>query len=404
MLIQSDARRIPLVDGCVQCVVTSPPYWGLRDYGLPPSIWGASANCEHEWGDETVKSVSAQQDHAGGVTHPTGTRGEQDGNKGRSFSASQGAFCIQCGGWRGSLGLEPRPSLYVAHLVSIFREVKRVLKDDGVCWLNLGDSFASGKGDCFNPGGGTTSLERHAKLKEANAYKLHRGNKTELYAVGLKPKDLCMIPARVALALQADGWYLRSEIIWAKGVSFRPDFAGSCMPESVKDRPTRSHETVFLLTKSSRYAYDAEAVKEPFADERQGNPGAYKWGYACRPTDSVVSGKGVRGVGGTSHKMQAEGWNRDGEKAGRNLRSVWAINPKPFKEAHFATFPPALVEPMVKAGSKPGDLVLDPFSGAGTVVLVASRLGRRVVGLDLKPEYLDIATARLAKDIPPLLA
>jgi len=268
------------------------------------------------------------------------------------------------------LGLEPTPEEYVANMVAVFREVRRVLRDDGTVWLNIGDSYASGKGTCYNPGGGETSLGQERKA--AGAHPLDRGNKSTLAAVGLKPKDLVGIPWRVAFALQADGWWLRSDIIWAKP---------NPMPESVTDRPTRSHEYLFLLTKSARYYYDAQAIAEP-------SQVSEKWHEPDAKYLSKTSGNGETSL--------RSGFNRLGEIGGtRNRRDVWTITTKPFKGAHFATMPPDLAEICIKAGSAPGDVVLDPFSGAGTTVLVATQLAREGVGVELSAEYNAIATERV---------
>ena len=206
--------------------------------------------------------------------------------------------------------------------------------------------MASGKGTCYNPGGGSSSLGQDRKA--AGAHPLDRGNKSTLAKSGLKPKDLVGIPWRVAFALQADGWWLRSDIIWHKP---------NPMPESVTDRPTKAHEYLFLLTKAERYFYDAEAVKEP---------------AVCSSTMM------------------------------RNKRDVWTINTQPFPEAHFATFPEELPELCIKAGCPEGGIVLDPFAGSGTTLLVAQRLGRIGWGIELKPEYADIAARRLAQEVLPL--
>jgi site-specific DNA-methyltransferase (cytosine-N4-specific) len=278
MIRQGDVRDVlPTLDaGSVQCVITSPPYWGLRDYGM-----------------------------------------------------------------EGQIGLEPTPDEYVQAIVEVFREVKRVLRDDGTLWLNLGDSYAgSGKGQM---GDGTSA---NINNKQSTNKGSSTGGLPTDYG-HMKPKDLVGIPWRVAFALQADGWYLRSDIVWAKGVSFCPDYSGSVMPESVTDRPTKSHEYLFLLTKSARYYYDADAVRE----------------------------------------------NNSGTV--RNLRSVWTINPKPYTEAHFATFPTTLVEPCVKAGTKKGDTVLDPFTGSGTTGLVAGKMGREFIGIDLNADYIRLANDRI---------
>lgn len=374
-------------DKSIQCCVTSPPYWGLRDYGI-----------------------------------------------------------------EGQIGLEKTPEEYVAKLVEVFQEVKRVLRDDGTLWLNLGDSFASGKGTMYNPGGNEHALER--KKKEAGVLPLNKGNVSDLRKSGLKPKDLVGIPWRVAFALQADGWYIRSDIIWSKP---------NPMPESVTDRPTKAHEYIFLLTKSARYFYDADAVREA----------------AVRPGDiQTIGGKKAReneiNEGDPRFRNGSEQWGRVIQTGlnGRNRRTVWEISTQPTPEAHFATFPEKLVEPCIKAGtSEPGCCskcespwvrvvekeqtsellvngefkkskagkkranapgseilsetsafktgvwnknitigwkpqctceaeaipckVLDPFGGSGTVAKVARDLGRDAVMVEINPEYVKIMRRRL---------
>ena len=305
-VIQGDVRDVlPTLDaGSVQCVVTSPPFWALRDYGVD-----------------------------------------------------------------GQIGLEPTPDAYVETLVTVFREVWRVLRDDGTCWLNLGDSYAAtGKS-----GGG----KRGEKWSAIGAdHTGPKGGKWRPAPAGLKPKDLCMIPARVALALQADGWYLRSDIIWAKGLSFCPSYAGSVMPESCTDRPTSAYEHMLLLTKQARYYYDSDAVRAQWADDRNGAAGGEQ-----HTRHERLDGKSMR------RPQDAPA------SSGRNLRNVWVINPQPFSEAHFATFPMALVEPCIKAGSRAGDTILDPFAGSGTTGIVAARHGRAFVGIELNPDYVQMAEA-----------
>ncbi len=288
-----------LPDACVQTCVTSPPYWGLRDYGNP-----------------------------------------------------------------GQIGLEPTPELYVAALVEVFREVRRVLRDDGTLWLNLGDSYASAAGGYDESGSvGATSDGRISRKTQA-AVVAHRGRKPPS---GLKPKDLVGIPWMTAFALRADGWYLRSDIIWSKP---------NPMPESVTDRPTKAHEYLFLLTKSERYHYDAEAIAERAVSE-------------SRPRD-MTAVKSARSTPGAPHAGTL------GENDGsRNKRSVWTVASQPYDGAHFATFPPKLIEPCILAGSRPGDLVLDPFFGSGTTGEVAEKHGRRWIGFDLG--YEDLAKERTAQ-------
>ena len=279
----------------IQCCVTSPPYYGLRDYGRT-----------------------------------------------------------------GQIGLEPTPEAYVEKLVAVFREVRRVLRDDGVLWLNLGDSYtgsANSGGANQNDGG---LLYRGSGLPNK------RGN-------GLKPKDLIGIPWMVAFALRKDGWYLRQDIIWAKP---------NPMPESVKDRCTKSHEYIFLLTKSARYYYDNEAISEqtlPSSIER------YKTPIKIYGNKDGGSDRNDFGRNGTPQNQNT-----------RNKRTVWNITTKPYKEAHFATFPPELPEICIKAGCPQGGTVLDPFAGAGTTLYVAEQLGRNSIGIELNPDYCDIIRRRMA--------
>ena len=321
-------RTLP--DQSVHCCVTSPPYFGLRIYGGELSIWGGDAGCEHRWqdGDRGLNSRHA-------VAMARGEEGTEKGGSAnhRDYRIPE-SYCIDCGAWRGGLGLEPTPALYVEHLVEVFREVRRVLRDDGTLWLNLGDSYSSKK-------------------------------------VGrLKHKDLVGIPWHVAFSLRADGWYLRQDIIWHKP---------NPMPESVTDRCTKAHEYVFLLTKSPRYYYDANAIREPI-----------------KPTSGKINGAPLRGP----HVMK-EGARRTEPRSynvikGANRRSVWTITTKPFKGAHFATFPPDLVEPCILAGCPEDGVVLDPFGGSGTTGMVAARHGRRSTLIELNPEYVEIMRARIA--------
>ena len=311
MLMQADARALPLRDGCVQCVVTSPPYWGLRDYGIA-----------------------------------------------------------------GQIGLEATPEAYVATLVQVFREVRRVLKDDGTVWLVLGDSYAAGK--LGRADTGPADIARRAAL-----YGTGNGNgqgprefRQRSAPDGLKPKDLVGIPWRVAFALQADGWYLRSDIIWHKP---------NPMPESVTDRPTKAHEYLFLLTKAARYFYDADAIAESSVT-----------GVHTRDRLSTFKKSGVSG----NHHQGASLVQCNGT---RNKRSVWTIATRSYPEAHFATFPEALIEPCILAGSRPGDVVLDPFGGTATVVRVARRLNREGIACDLNPQYLALAEDRITEVQPSLL-
>jgi len=315
-ILQGDAREVlaTIPEGSVHCCVTSPPYWGLRDYGTP-----------------------------------------------------------------GQIGLEATPEAYVANMVEVFREVRRVLRDDGTLWLNLGDSYAGHNVGQWRDGN---------EVKNGVA-----SNKNGVgYVDGLKPKDLVGIPWRVAFALQADGWYLRSDIIWSKP---------NPMPESVTDRCTKAHEYVFLLTKSARYYYDGDAIAEPCAGRNHHDltgQGYHAPGQS--PHNGNRSGNKARKYGADrgapagEHLGGSIPWeDRTGR---RNRRTVWTITIKPFPGAHFATFPPKLIEPMILAGSPRGGTVLDPFTGAGTTGLVALEHGRHFLGIELNPDYIRLAQDRIA--------
>lgn len=289
----------------VNCCVTSPPYWGLRDYGV-----------------------------------------------------------------NGQLGLEKTPEDYTEAMVGVFREVKRVLRDDATLWLNLGDSYAS---DRKGSGGLTSSIQRRSKGSTYNEKKLNHG---------LKSKDLVGIPWRVAFALQADGWYLRQDIIWHKP---------NPMPESVRDRCTKAHEYLFLLTKSPKYYYDHEAIKEKSVTRGVPNgsiKSPYGQGFSRDPGNRKPR-PGIDTNGGNQGNGKIP--NRDF----RNKRSVWTVTTKPFKEAHFATFPTDLIEPCILAGCPKGGIILDPFFGAGTTGLVALKNNRKFIGIELNKEYIKISNKRL---------
>lgn len=267
---------------------------------------------------------------------------------------------------RAEIGLEPTPDDFVAEMVAVFRDVRRVLRDDGTLWLNLGDSYAStvkGSG-----GAGKSRLGPNRDLQNIGHQKFEP---RRFDMQGLKPKDLIGIPWRVAFALQADGWYLRSDIIWAKP---------NPMPESVTDRPTSAHEHVFLLTKAARYFYDASAIAE-----------AADFPEMTRRVDTGKSdGRLDRGMYSGRAGTRADGT--------RNARNVWTIATRPFRDAHFATFPPELAERCILAGCPAGGTVLDPFGGAGTTGLVADRLQRSATLIELNPDYAAMAERRIARE------
>jgi DNA modification methylase len=270
-------------------------------------------------------------------------------------------FGLRDYGHDGQIGLEQTPDEYVAKLVEVFREVRRVLRDDGTLWLNLGDSYTSG---------GRKTRAPDAKHDGARAMETRAPTPDDL-----KPKDLIGIPWRVAFALQADGWYLRQDVIWHKP---------NPMPESVTDRCTKAHEYIFLLSKTPRYYFDHEAIKEPATMKPQRR--------------LTASNFGARGAGGQArHSGRLVEMSEPGRQyETRNKRSVWTVTTKPFKGAHFATFPPGLIEPCILAGCPEGGTVLDPFGGAGTTGLVATQTGRNAVLCEINPEYVEMARARIA--------
>ena len=291
-------------------------------------------------------------------------------------------FGLRDYGHDGQIGLEDTPDEFVAAMVEVFRCVRDVLADDGTLWLNLGDSYVGSA----NNGGTSSKTMQGTQAATGTGLKAKRGE-------GLKPKDLIGIPWRVAFALQADGWYLRQDIIWHKP---------NPMPESVTDRCTKSHEYIFLLSKSERYFYDHEAVKETASkgaagsDFHTGKTGEHQLGRASTKPRKQDSTNGSFVPGATVHSgLHREGSEREPET--RNKRSVRTVATVPYKGAHFATFPPALIEPCILAGSRPGDVVLDPFFGSGTTGLVAQNLGRRWLGCELNPAYKPLQDERLAQ-------
>lgn len=435
MLSQANAFSLPFKDKSFHMCITSPPYYSLRKYaGEQKFIFGAESGCAHEWGTD-IKFLTDDK--------PTGKQATNLGTIDRRINQTNSNFCQLCGAWYGAYGLEPTLEMYIQHTVEWCREVWRVLRDDGTFWLNIGDSYAGsgGAGGDYNKGG----LREGQPKYPGTGKQSFRRDKATVVSVGygggtnLKPKDLMMVPARVALALQADGWLVRSDIIWHKP---------NVMPENVADRPTKSHEYIFLLAKSKKYFYDNEAIREGYAPAT-----------IAREDGSAVT---------TSNPDRQVSFKRTISHSGRNKRTVWKIATAPYKGAHFATFPPALIEPCIKAGTSekgvcpecgnqwervvehiagthnpqaskyqrkasqgvvggglhtttiggvPGKnitlgwkptcdhglepvppKVLDPFMGSGTTGLVSRNLGRTGIGADLSLEYLGLARKRLSLD------
>lgn len=293
-------------------------------------------------------------------------RWAEQGVKAQMCVTSPPYFGLRDYGVEGQLGLEQTPDEYVQNMVEVFREVRRLLRDDGTLWLNLGDSYAGYHGN-------KNAAYCDAPSNKGGYFENQRASTVGLS--GLKQKDLIGIPWRVAFALQADGWYLRQDIIWHKP---------NPMPESVRDRCTKAHEYIFLLSKSPKYYFDAEAIKEPAVSEKPAGNKRHKYADACAAGDSE------------EHRTKAGLLAlADVEWKTRNRRSVWTVATRPYKGAHFATFPPALIEPCILVGSRPGDIVLDPFMGSGTTAEVAILHGRQYLGCELNEEYRGLQDARI---------
>jgi len=453
-----------IADSTVQCVVTSPPYWGLRDYGT--ASWeGGDENCEHLAAKEKSRYDYKMQEGSRHSEIAKTTKGTDQ--------ARWKTQCPDCGAIKKDqqIGLEETPEKYVEKMVEVFRQVKRVLKHDGTVWLNLGDSYARQGGDVKDYG--NTSINK-------GKVELQDKRNKSIPPIGLKPKDLVGIPWRVAFALQADGWWLRQDIIWHKP---------NPMPESVTDRCTKSHEYIFLLTKSAKYYYDADAIRESAKDwgtrdrsnMRNGTQDPLLKHHGLKDANFAEFGRNKRSVWKIDQKPYAviepefrkevieyrdlpnqeeireylsnarkskgltiqqieehygnqaghhwlekngsypsaddwkklkillefddkydecmttifykSGLKQDNPK-GANKKSVWTITTQPYKEAHFAVFPPKIPELCIKAGSAKGDIILDPFFGSGTTGFVAQRLGRKWIGIELNSDYIKIAEKR----------
>ena len=437
----------------IDLVVTSPPYWGLRDYGEETvRVWGGSPECEHDF---SLSAPPPRQRSKNDIVNQNSKQSYKDNPS--AYDSTESSFCSKCGAWRGSLGLEPHPQLFIDHLVEICREIKRVLKPSGTFWLNLGDTYWSKPWRKKNV---------HHGIKSPNmgfpTSCVHKDYGPEPW---MQPKQKLMIPARVAIALQHDGWILRNDIIWHK-----PNH----MPSSVKDRLTCSYEHVFLFAKAQRYYFDLDAIRNPSTS----TPWSSKSGkepYQQNNPRKRYDGKFNADIAETLASPRARQSTRESTSyyhpLGKNPGDLWRIPTMPFPGAHFATFPPKLINPIIKAGcprwicsrcGKPrerivekrgyvehpqrkgrnvkavqfskeenkyvsggtlglisqeetigwsdcgceadwvGGVVLDPFAGSGTALRVARKLGRRFIGIEINPEYADMARQRVRGKYKPV--
>ena len=461
-------------DNSIHCVITSPPYWGLRAYGTDMQIWGGAPDCGHEWVDGKIP------DKIGGRNKSTLTGGKEKAHphaKGRFNSV-----CAFCGAWRGELGGEPSPDLFISHLMMVFDEIRRVLRSDGTCWINIGDSYHGSWGNYGNRHEPDNESQRAKNTERLSrpSWDNNRSRPASSRSIdGLKPKDLCLIPQRMAIALQDAGWWIRSDIIWAKT---------SSLPESIKDRPTKSHEYIFLCTKSAKYWYDADAIRTPLKEDTL----AFIEGSRAQ---SIVTRPDLKSNSLQYQHSEKKTVGETMNPLGANARTVWTFSSRGYSDAHFATFPlelprrailagcpekicpecragwvrhirksggttgkswhnhdndasrgmmqgvPAVGratnsagkhytveslgfypscdckvkhqgEPCSRCGLKgfqaeaepchvPG-IVLDPFMGAGTTSMVAAQLARDSIGIELNPEYVEMAGKRIEDDAPLL--
>ena len=340
-------------DGCINMCLTSPPYWGLRDYGVE-QIFGGDRNCEHDFKLEKTKTTESHHGKSSNETF-SGKDYESWGDRGRNVKSS--GHCLKCNAWKGQLGLEPTPELYIEHMTAIFHEVKRVLKKEGTLWLNIGDTYG---GSC--QGGGDTGLSKERYRKELLTY-------TDKPQKKMMPKCLMMIPERLAWSLIQDGWILRNKIVW-----YKPNG----MPSSVKDRFTNKWEYVFLFSKNKKYYFDLDAAREPHLNIPK-----------IRDKSSESYAKAYKDLGNSI----SSGFRSEGHDLGKNPGDIWKIPtiPCPIKGIHFATFPEKLCRKAIIPGCPEGGIALDPFSGIGTVCYVAQHLRRKFIGMDIKQEYCEKA-------------
>lgn len=394
-------------DKSINCIITSPPYWGLRDYKTENIIWDGDPECPHNFLSDgaypdnmryRVGKTSTVGNNINPDIYTIKKSGEPNAKNDKARFESFSQFCSLCGAWKGSLGLEPIFELYINHLCSIFDECKRMLKDDGTLWINLGDTYASN--------GSQETRFWHGNNPGKHRFngdgELSKGYSGRCRTNEITSKSLCDIPFRFSIAMIDNGWIKRNTIIWHKP---------NVMPASCKDRFTVDFEYVFFFTKNKDYYFEQQF--EPLADATiprmlRGVSENNKWvnGADGQTKHTMSQPRPNRKMAGTLYGGDGSGlhehsgyYDKDGTPRfypqGRNQRCVWSIPTKPFSEAHFATFPEKLIEPMIKAGCPEGGIVYDPFIGAGTVAVVAKKLNRHYLGSELNADYIDIANKRI---------
>lgn len=326
-----------LPDESVNCGITSVPYWALRAYGTEPQVWGGDSDCEHSWQITPPRRSRSEND---------ATTVKQQSMKGSYYNAEGGNICSLCGAWRGELGLEPTPELYIEHLMMVFDGVKRVLRKDGILFVNIADTYSGGKGQSGQGSSEYQAARQDVSITKPQSHIGGRGLTRPCDGqIGIQPKSLCAIPERFVLAMMAHGWIRRCTIIWAKGLSFC-DYSGSCMPDSCKDRPNKNaFEYVYMFVKSKKYWYEQqyEDMAESNAERPrmgQGNQTKYRQKRTDLPEGDP------RAIARLAYDLPVKA-----NPLGRTIRNVWAINPQPYPDAHFATFPEKLVEPLIKMGT-----------------------------------------------------
>lgn len=378
-----------LPDDSVQCVVTSPPYWGQRSYGTQDQVWGGDSRHAHEWSETAPRRHRSPGDQGHNSAYRSGGHLEFNNywnyraTAPENYEARGGAECA-CGAWRGELGCEPTPERFVADLVQVFGEVLRVLKEDGTCWVNIGATYATHPAGLTGPerwAKSTMGVRHHLGTEQSGAF--------DKRAPGWKRKELVPVPWMFGLAMHEAGWWLRSDVQWWK-------LNGK--HENVEDRPFRAHEYVTMYTKSADPYYNEEALRQPYVPSTIREIGV---AYRSGSKKVVVEGKGYslyeRAGAQDPSELKRRIIRSLAERGGSMLPDVWYLSTGNGEGRHVAVFPDALPELCITASTRPGDLVLDPFSGSGTTLLAARRLGRKSIGVELSPESVAFSREKISR-------